>query len=226
MATYLQLKTKVLKLVEQVGSSDVAAIAEIGLEETMKFVAIRVPLASLRGTALYTWQSGDTEANIATDFGVANFEFAERLFVANVPYAFRDYATSLDLQNTPGARRMALFEPFTQDERPAKSWTIDDSSNIIPYPVNVGNELKLRYIKSPAPYADATVPEIPTLFDFILVNGATMICKEYLLPSEKKGLLNPYAILQALEPQINELDIYLHTLRKDNVIKIHPAYRA
>lgn len=223
MATYGTLKDRVLRLTEQIGVVDAGEVAKIALEEVVKYVSTKVVLPQLIGSATYTWQSSDTSASIAADFGVSDYETPVRLYVDDVPYEYREFLVYKDLKSVPLGYRDGISSEDIYDERPQKCWTVNFSNEIELDPVSTGAVLQLYYAKPPASYSDAGTPELPARFDHILVTGAVLVLKEYL--REPEQIIDYYTLFSALDNQIRELDIALNSLRKRNVIKIHPRYR-
>lgn len=224
MATYSTLRGRVLSLTDQTGVTTTEGVAEIGLEEAMKYVATKVELPALHKTATYTWTASDTEANIVTDFGVSDFETPDVLYVNNIPYDFREYEEWLQLKESPTIDRRNLSTAATVDERPDRVYTIDSSNNIYLNPVATGNVLTLRYFSAPAAYGDGSgTPELPTFFDGILVAGAQRVVQQFIIDPEAP--VSFYQLFKALDPQIQELDFHLKSKRQHRKIRISRSYR-
>lgn len=212
-----------------VGDSDAAAIAEIALEEALKYVAQKVYLPALVASATYTWGVSDTEASLSSDFGISDFETPVLLLVAEnasstgVPYVFREWLEYEQIRAVPGGIRVNLTSATSYDERPDRVYTLNPSNELIAYPIKAGNVLTLYYRKSPAAYSDAGTPEMPSLFDSILVNGAVMYLKEYI--REPEQIINPYKLFKDLDEQIEELDHHLKSQRQRRPMKLSARYR-
>lgn len=225
MSTYTELRDKVLTLTDQVGVTDSSNVAKVGLEEAMKYVASKVYIQALHPTATYTWQDGDTEISILADFGVSDFETPVGLFVDEIPYDYREYFQWLSLRNSPGGQRYYLTDPGTSDERPGRVWTINESDSVEIYPdPRVDDEILLIYRTIPAPFGDGSgSPEIPSLFEGILMSGAELVVKQYVRDPET--VLDFYSLFKVLDPHIQELDFHLNSKRNKFQIKLSRSYR-
>lgn len=224
MATYSTLRGRVLSLTNQTGVTVVETIAEIGLEEAMKYVATKVELPALHKSASYTWLSSDTYADLATDFAVSDFETPDVLYVNEIPYDFREYEEWLQLKASPTINRVNLSSPATVDERPDRVYTIDSSDRIYLDPVSEDDVLLLRYLAAPAAYGDGSgSPELPSFFDGILVAGAQRVVQQYITDPEQP--ISFYQLFKALDPQIMELDLHMKSKRQHRRIRLARSYR-
>lgn len=224
MATYSTLRGRVLSLTDQTGVTTTQTVAEIGLEEAMKYVATKVELPSLHKSATYTWGASDTYAELSADFGVSDFETPDVLYVNNIPYDFREYEEWLQLKESPTIDRRNLSTAATVDERPDRVWTMDSSDNIYVNPVSTDNTLLLRYLAAPAAYGDGTgTPELPSFFDGILVAGAQRVVQQYI--TDPEAPISFYQLFKALDPQIMELDLHLKSKRQHRKIRLARSYR-
>lgn len=229
--TYENLRDRALSLTT--GSTSVTtlqAVAETGLEESMKYVASKVEIPKLISSATYTWGASDTSANIETDFNITNYQTPELLLVGTstdkIPYQFRPHHAWNILKNLPvdSARELITGTDYT-DSRPSRCWSIDKDDNIILTPINEGQILEFYYTIEPSSYGDGTgYPEIPSLFDHILVSGACLFLQHFILQPEQ--IINPYSLLKNLDEQIQELSIHLNTKYRTFIHKIPKSYRA
>jgi len=224
MTIYSALLAKALTLVDSTGVTQAASIGEIALEETMKYVASKVYLSGLVSSATYTYGASDTYVELSADLGISDFETPEHLYVDDVPYVFREWHTWKQLKNSPGARRTDLSSATTNDDRPLRVYTLDPNDRLYIYPISAGNVVDFYYRTSPAAYGDGSgTPEMPALFDSLLVNGAVMYLKEYI--REPEQIINPYELFKKLDPQIQELDIHLNSKRSRRQMKLARSYR-
>lgn len=237
MATYEQLRDRALNRVGCLGQTEAQLVAQQALEEAMKFVAHRVRVPSLIAKATFTAAaSPELEAN-AIPLGVSGFNIAatyqapDRLYVKKdsatenygTPYDFLEYHYFIDLKSIPGGARTGILVPGMIDERPQFSYTQTPDSTIWIQPLTVGNVVTFFFRKAPAAYSGASTPEILGLFDYILVDGAELILKEWL--REPDTLSTTSQILEALTPSIHEYDEKINGQRYRSGLKIHRSYR-
>lgn len=241
MSTYAELRDRALKQVGMSGQTDAEEIAEIALEEAMKFVAFHVRIPSLVASATATAPADpQDEANaIALEGGAGTFQITsgvyqcpDTLYVKKdsatsgygVAYEFLEYPHFIALKSIPGSSRPSVMDPAIVDERPDRSYTITPSNEVWAEPLTEDNVLTLFYRKSPAVYADATTPEILPLFDHILVNAAVVALKEWM--REPDVISDLWSLFeQALTAQIQRYDNFLHGRRKRGHLRIHRSYR-
>ena len=234
--TYSQLRDSALILVDSsTDATDLRQIAQVALEETMKYISQRVELPGLIKSATATWGASTVSIPLGVGgFGITNYDTPNRLYIRldstatapGIPYDFREYLHWLDLSAVPDAvhYRSDSFEVLTGDERPSRCYTIDHSNNLIAAPVAEDNVLTFYYNIAPAAYADSGIPELPAAsFDSILVSGAVLVLKEFI--REPDVIVDPYTILGSLDKQISQLDSFLNSRRRRRVLNIHSSYR-
>lgn len=235
MATYNDLKTRVLKFCDAVGSTDAGNIAELALEETLRFISEQIDLPDLIDKAQYTWTGSESSVALhgASGFNITQslFSSPNNLFVKKdtdsedygTPYDYVEYLPWLQLKAAPsGMVRDAIFEPPSIDERPSRSYTIDLTHSLNCEPVTAGNVLTLFYNKPQAAYNASATPELPPKYEQLLVNGAVLILKEWI--REPDHLLDPTTILQPLVPQIKELERHRRSNRRRNTLHLSRRY--
>ena len=241
MATYQALRDRALSQVSCTGQSEAQTVAEVALEEAMKFAAFHVRIPSLIASATATAPaSPELEANaISLTGGAGTFQITsgvyqapDRLYVKKdssatgpgTPYRFYEYHHFLDLKSIPAGTRVGIMEPGTIDERDDYSYTINPSDKLWANPLTQGNVLTLYYRKSPAAYSAAVTPEILPLFDYILVNAAVLALKEWL--REPAELTTLWALFeQGLMTDVHRYDLFLNAQRKRSHLQIHRSYR-
>lgn len=230
--SYSQLRDKVLTLCDQTGSTDATAVVQVALEETLKYIASQVELPGLLSSATATWGAATTSLGIVADFVVSDYASPDRLYVKKdaatagygVPYDYVEWLHWNDLKAIPaGDIRSDLWDVNVLDERPNKAWTINFDDEILIEPYATDNVLTLVYFKEPAAYTDGGFPEIPPKWDYILVNGATLILKEWL--REGDIIIDAHSILKALDPQIALMDMEMNSKRQRGNLKISHRYR-
>lgn len=234
MATYQELKVKALNLTDQSLEidADASAIAEYGLEEGLKYVANQINLPGLIGQASATWGASTESIPLGLGgFEITDYQAPNRLYIkrdsdvegVGIPYEYLEYLFWLDAKSIPlGDTRDSLFEENTLDERPARSYTIDFDSNLIAHPVAEDNVLTFFYKKEPAAYSAIGVPEIPSNFNYILVDAAILCLKEWL--REPEAIVAPQTLFKALDPAIAVIQEELWGKRKRRNLKIHRSY--
>lgn len=239
MATYSALRDRALNRVGCLDQTEAQTVAQMALEETMKLVALKVRVPGLIATATATaGASPELEANAiaieTTGFGVTAgvFMAPDRLYVKKdssiadkgTPYEYLEYDHYVDLKSVPWGERQTLYESGLHDERPRFAWTITPSNKIWAEPLTEDNVLTLRYRKAPAAYVAGNTPEISAQFDFILVNGAELVLKEWL--REPEAITTTWALLQdGLQQDIENYDIEINGQRKRKALKVHRTYR-
>ena len=241
MATYQDLRDRALAQVSAVGQTEAQTVAQQALEEAMKFVAFHVRIPTLIAKATATaGASPDLESNAiaieTTGFSVTagQFQVPDRLYVKKdsgtveigTPYDFFEYHHFQDLKNAPSetGMRYSIYTPWSMDERSNFSWTITPDKKVWATPLAQNNVLTLYYRKVPAVYGASTVPEIDTLFDHILVNGAVLALKEYL--REPAEVSTMWGLFEAgLMRDIERYDNFLNGQRKRSRITLHRSYR-
>lgn len=240
MTTYLELKNRVLKFCDAVGSTDADDIVELALEEAMRFIAQRITVPPLIAEATHTVTSTDLSnssvalhASSPDGFAITQslMSSPNRLFIKKdsstagkgQPYTYQDYLAWLDLKSVPSYSYPAIFTDSYTDERPARSYTIDLSRSLIAEPMSEGNVMTLFYNKPPAVYSDAGTPELEPMYEHVLVNGAVLILKEWI--REPDVPLDPNTILQPLISQIREIDIHRRSNRQRESLKPSNRYR-
>lgn len=179
MATYSELLDDVLVMTETQGVTDVIALVKIALPRCVRYISRRVDLSQLIQTSTYTWASGTTQASLGVDFAVTDYQTPYLLLVGETPYNYLEFKDWLVLKFKPGGWREGLDAP-TRDLRYEFSFTIDLDDNIILYPIPVDQVVTLYYFSSVAAYADAGVPEIPSDWTDILIDGACLVVKTYI----------------------------------------------
>jgi len=224
----------VLILADEVGNTDAQSVAEKGLEEAMKYVASKVRLDTLVGTATHTWTATDDKIPLFTALGF-NITSASSplepilLFVGTlgdtgIPFDFRRFLEWKELQGQPGRLRTAIFGGLVIDERPERSFTINASDELELHPQPVEDKvLTLHFRIPPADYTDAGTPEIPQRWDSILIHGAVMFVKEQVRMPEQ--IINPYDFFQGLDEQITRMESQLRGTKSRPVMKIGKSYR-
>lgn len=237
MATYETLRDRALSRVGQTGQTEAQLVAQAALEEAMRFVAFHVRILSLIGSATATAPANASDESSAITLGSGGFNITstyqtpDRLYVKNnssadnygTPYEFREYPHFIDLQSISSSSRSNILTPTFDDERPNFCYTETPSGKIWAQPLDENNVLTLFYRKSPAAYSASGTPEIHTLFDHILVNGAEMVLKEWL--REPESITSMWSLFESLLPQIEEYDKQINSGRKRRQIKIHRSYR-
>jgi hypothetical protein len=240
MATYSTLRDRALNRVGCLGQSEAETVAQMALEETMKFVALYVRVPGLIATATATAPADpEEEANAilienASGFNVSSgvFMAPDRLYVKEdsnadgpgTPYEYLEYDHFQDLKSIPLGNRVSLYNSNLQDQRPRFCYTITPSNEIWAQPLTEDNVLTLRYRKAPAAYSGGTTPEISPQFDFILVNGAELVLKEWL--REPDTISTTWSLLEnGLMDDIRRYDIEINGQRKRSSFQIHKSYR-
>lgn len=233
MSTYKDLRDRALVIAQATGATDLTTIAEYGLEEAMKYIASQVELPDLTKSATYTWQSGDTEASIATDFSVTDYQTPIRLYVGSststgTPYEYLAYLTWLDLAASPAENsRYGVSDPSWLDSRPSRCYTVEfdkDTILIAPCPAEA-KVITLVYASAPTEYGDGSgVPPLPaTNWEFILVNGAALYVQA--VKENPAGIVEPYSLLTHLDPSIAEMKRALLGTRRRPRVKLSNRYR-
>ncbi len=239
MATYDTLRDRALNNVGCLGQTEAQTVAQLALEECMKFVAFYVRIPSLIASAQFTIAAANpqTEANApaigASGFNVSStYQCPDRLYVKKdtstenygTPYEYLEYHHFIDLKSIPAGMRVGVTTPGTLDERPDFSWTVTPANLVWINPLTLGNVATLFYRKNPTAYSGSGTPEILTRFDFILVNGAVLVLKEWL--REPDGITNMWEIFRSkLMPDVQLYDLELNGQRKRSHLKIHRSYR-
>jgi hypothetical protein len=228
MTTLGEIKADVLSLAESPESIEIGKVAEIGIQETLKYISSKVVLPELVRDAEVTYAAASHNSGIAIGAGgfeVADFDTPLRLYVDNVAYDLRDYLVWKDLKTErngfPGTR---IYEHEREDRRPDRVWTLRYSDNLIlfdPFPTE-GTTIELVYIKPVDAYADANVVFLPNRFEGLVMNGALVYCKEYI--REPEQIINPYQLLSTLDPQIQELKIHRDSTRPRFKMRIGKGY--
>lgn len=236
MATYNTLKTEVLVNCDHVGSTDAGTVVEYALRTCVRYISSRTELPKLRTSKTYTVIDADITAGSisitgasklnATDYSTPNRLFIRRNSAATAPGQVYDYSEHMHYLEQKAfsirGERTSLYDVGNEDLRPAYAYTIDADDNLIIDPIAVDNVITFYYMKEPAAYGSGTTPEIPSEFQYILVNGATLILKEWI--REPDQIIDPHTVLASLNPQIEQLDLFLHGRRKRSMIKLHPSY--
>ena len=236
--TYADLRDRALKQCSAFGQTEAQAIAEIALEECMKWVSFHVRVPSLIASATATAPAdANLEANAIT-LGVGGFNITstysciDRLYVKKessvveigLPYEYYEYHYFQDLKSIPSNERVGLFTPAVYDERATYSFTITPSAKLWAQPLTENNVLTLVYRKAPAAYSGAATPEILPLFDHILVNGAALAVKEW--QREPSELVDYWTLFdKSLSPQVERYNLFLSGQRKRKAVPIHRSYR-
>lgn len=238
MSTYGQLKTEVLTLVASTGSTEVGTVVESALVSCVKYIAAQTDLPKLIKKKAYTVIGADITAGLisitsgskinATDFSTPNRLYVQRGGLGTfpgTPYEILEYMHYYDLASADTAGiRDSLYEARGYDLRPTFSATITPDSELIIDPIAEGDIINFFYMVEPAAYGTSTVPEVPAEFHYILVNGATMVAKEWI--REPEEIIDPHTIFKGLDKQIEKLDLYLHGRRKRSGMKVHHSYWA
>lgn len=239
MSTYDTLRDRALNFVGCFGQVEAQTVAQIVLEEAMKFVAFYVRIPSLIASSQFTIVASNpqTEANAPTldaaGFNVlASYQAPDRLYVKSsasadgygVPYEYLEYHYFIDLQSIPSGGRIGVSTPGTVDERPRYSWTITPSNKVWISPLTTGNVATLFYKKNPAAYSGAGTPEILPRYDYILVDACTAVLKDWLRDPE--AVTTARDIFRAkIMPDIGLYDLENSAARKRSHLKIHKSYR-
>lgn len=239
MTTYDTLRDRALNNVGCLGQTQAQTVAQLAIEEAMKFVAFHVRIPSLIASSQFTIAASDPqlESN-APSLGVTGFNILstyqcpDRLLVKKdssttgygVPYEYLEYHHFIDLQSIPAGNRIGVTTPGTLDERPLYSWTITPSNTVWISPLTSGNVVTLFYRINPAAYSGAASPEILPRFDFILVNGAVVVLKEWL--REPDAITDMWELFRAkLMDDVRLYDLEINGQRKRSHLKIHRSYR-
>lgn len=238
MATYEALRDRALNQVGLLGQSEAQTVAQVALEEAMKFVAFHVRIPSLIASATATAPASPELESNAIAIGVggfavsATYQCPDRLYIKSdstitdigTPYDFVEYHHFQDLKSISGVARTGIFESALGDERPGFSWTVTPSDKVWASPIKENNVLTLVYRKVPAAYSGAASPEILAMFDHILVNGAVIALKEYLRePAEITTLWTLFE--NGLMKEVERYDLFLNGQRKRSHFKMHRSYR-
>jgi hypothetical protein len=239
MATYEALRDRALSQVSLTGQSEAQAVAQIALEEAMKFVAFHVRIPSLIASAQATAPaSPELEANAialeGSGFNISSgvYQCPDRLYIKKdtstvnygVPYEYIEFHHFVDLKSIPASVRVGVIDSITYDERPTRSWTVTPTSKVWAEPIAEGNVVTLFYRKNPAAYVSGNTPEILARFDFILVNAAVLALKEWL--REPATITTLWSLFQtALIADVQQYDLELNGQRKRSHLKIHRSYR-
>jgi hypothetical protein len=241
MSTYATLRDRALDQVGCTGQTEAQTVAQVALEEAMKFVAFHVRIPSLVASATATAPaSPELEASAialtggASTFGITTgvFQCPDRLYVKKdstttgygAPYEFYEYPNFIDLQSIPANQRTGLYDSGLFDERSRFSYTITPTDKVWAQPLTAGNVLTLFYRKSPAAYSGSATPEITPMFDYMLVNAAVLALKEWL--REPAELTTLWALFeQGLAMDIQRYDSFINGRRKRSHLRIHRSYR-
>lgn len=242
MSTYEALRDRALNQVGMLGQSEAQVMAQVALEECMKWVAFNVRIPSLIASATATASASldPTLEAQAIPLGTDGFEidagvyqYPDRLYIKKdstvvgygTPYDYLEYHYFLDLKSITGGARVGLLDPYLKDDRPDFSYTITPGNAIWAFPIYKSAVLTFFYGISPAPYADGTgIPEILPLFDHILVNGAVLAVKEFI--REPEQILDMWALFDAnLITQVQRYDLFVSARRKRSHLTIHRSYR-
>jgi hypothetical protein len=238
VATYGELKTRALRLSDEVGNSDAALVAEEGLREALKYTANRVVIDGLVGTAEYTVLGTEPQVNNQTVYELFGSDFTITdtsaplqplvLYVRNasddgIPYDYRRFLDWKRLKTVPGRNREFIFTASLRDRRPDRSFTINASDQVVIFPEpRTAQVLTLHYKLDPAPYDDLTTPEIPAEWDSILVNGATVLIKEMVRQPDQ--IINPFELFGGLDRQIKDFEREERSRRGRPRITMHRSY--
>lgn len=242
MTIYSTLRDRALNQIGCLDQTEAQTVAQIALEECMKYIAfrIRVPSLIVKATQVTAPASPELEASaIALTGGAGTFAITsgvyqcpDRLFVKNsstttdygTPYTYMEYHHFIDLKSIPAGRRIGVFEPSQIDERPQFCWTITPSDTVWIHPIAQNNVVTLFYRKNPAAYVAGNTPEILPRYDYILVNAAVLALKEWLRePETISTIWNLFE--QALDADIQRYDLEINAMRKRSHLQIHRSYR-
>lgn len=240
MSTYLVLRDRALRQASAYGQTEAQTVAQIALEEAMKFVAFNVRVPSLIAKATATAPASPTlEANAIGLTSVGGFNISastyqcpDRLYVKKdsstveigTPYEVLEYHVFQDLKNIPSGNRIGVDSYGIFDERPQYSYTITPDGALWAQPLTVSNVLTLFYRIQPAAYADGSTPEILPLFDYILVKAAVLAVKEFLRePAEVTDMWTMFE--GALMEDVKRYDQHLQGQHRRTTLKIHRSYR-
>jgi hypothetical protein len=231
MTTYLSLKNDVLKLVDSTGATDVGALVEVGLQETLKYVASKVVLEGLISSSTYTWQTGDTEVALGSGgFEITDMETPLEMWVHDsgedgFRHEYVKYLEFRRLKNIPSTTRDTITTAPSYNHLPDKAFTKTLDDKILPYPTPKADKIcTLYYIKAPAAYSDAGEPEIPSSWTSILVFGAKLFADDMI--KEPQQPTNPYNLFGLLDPQIDEFRNALRSPRTGKRMRISRKYQA
>jgi len=232
MTTYGNLRTTVLVLADETGNSSAESIAEVGLHQTMKYVASKLELDSLVGSATHTWLSTDSDIDLyGSDFNITDASaplepldmFVGKSGTTGLPYDYRRYLDWQRLKSVPAFEREWISLPSSIDRRPDRCFTVTPSNKVELYPEPlVGEVVTIWYRADPADYAAGTTPEIPSNWDHILVNGAVLYVEKVIKEEEK--VINPYQLFNALDEQIREMERSLRGPRSRPQMTVSRSY--
>jgi hypothetical protein len=241
MATYSALRDRALLAAGCLGQTEAQSVAQMALEEAMKFVAfhVRIPALILSATATAP-ASPELEANAISltggagtfQIGAGVYQTPDRLFVKasssvvgyGIPYHYLEYHHFIDLKACASNERIGVYTPATYDERDTPAWTITPTGKVWSDSLVAGNLLTLFYRISPAAYSALATPEILSKYDHIIVNGAILVLKEWL--REPDAITTPWTLFaQGLMADIERYDIEINGMRKRTHLKIHRSYR-
>lgn len=240
--TYADLRDRALNQVGCLGQIEAQTVAQIALEEAMKYVAFHLPMPSLISSATATAPaSPELEANAIAltggggtfGIGAGVYQAPQALYVKNdssvveygTPYEYVPYHEFLALKAIPAGMRIGIMTPGTIDERPQYCWTVTPNNKVWVQPLAEDNVITLFYRKAPAAYSGSASPEIyPAQYDYILVNAAVAALKEWLRePETITTFWNMFD--RVLADDMKKLDTEFHGMRKRTVLKIHRSYR-
>lgn len=230
MANYSELKTKVLRRVDSVGSSSVGQVAEDGLEAAMCYIAQHMLLPDLRGSGTYTWQSGDTSValgagglNVLSDYETPIEAWVHASGEDGLRYEYIEYLAFRRLKNVSfrSPRDRTLSTPSGINELPDRAFTINDSDELVFYPTPAeGSIITFYYEKAPAAYSDSGIPEIPAKWHTLLVDGAEIFVRSY----QKEEFVDTKALFRSLEPQLQKFEQSLHSRRRHSSMRVSSKY--
>lgn len=238
MSTYLQLRDAALNQVGCAGQAEAQTLAQVALQEAMKYVAFHVRVPSLIASATATAPANPTlEANAITlDTGgfniLSTFQCIDRLYIKKdstitdigTPYEYLEYHYFQDEKSVPANERVGIINTGAWDCRPKRSYTITPGNALWAYPLVQNNVLTLVYRIVPAVYGDSTIPEVLPMFDYILVKGAVLALKEFL--REPDSITTMWDLFdQYLMTDCQRYDLFLNGQRKRTHMRIHRSYR-
>lgn len=241
MSTYLQLRDRAISQISLTGNADAQEVAQIALQECMRYVAhkVRVPalLPTVAAAAPAPGGDGVIAMTLTGTFALGSgvYQAPDRLWVAKTsgdvtaldkgtPYKYYPIEAYRDLSNIAPNFRTYIDSDSINDLDSKFRWTVDEATGTVYIdPVEEGNYVTLQYHKSPAAYADGTTPEILPLFDYILVDGAVLALKEWL--REPGEILTYRSLFRALDPDIEEYKRHIAGTRKRTQLRMHRSYR-
>jgi hypothetical protein len=240
MATYTALLARATGQLGLTGQLDAEEIGAVALYEAMRYVAFYVPIPSLSpivsATAPAPAGDGVITMGLYTTFGLASgtFQAPDRLWVAESSsvvtslekgtiYNFMEYQDYLDASSVSLGFRDGINPHPIADMQHRLVWTVKDNTDVLVMPVAQGNEVTLRYRKEVAANTGSNTPEILPLFDFILVNAAVLVLKEW--QREPAAITTMWELFSSLKPSIEEYKRHIAGTRRRMDLRVNRNYR-